>query len=140
MLLAGERVQAGDWPFQRFTRTDILSCPSSLQECYTTLVWNLDLTSEYCLKLGLSKGLGLAMVAGGAILKLPQIITVVRSGSARGLSLSSYVLDTVATGITVAYNVRNGFPYSTWGEMAFLLAQNVRSSTHLRSLEPSLTS
>ncbi|BGP10468.1 hypothetical protein JCM10049v2_006356 [Rhodotorula toruloides] len=94
------------------------------QECYTALVWNLDLTSEYCLKLGLSKGLGLAMVAGGAILKLPQIITVVRSGSARGLSLSSYVLDTVATGITVAYNVRNGFPYSTWGEMAFLLAQN----------------
>lgn len=71
------------------------------------------------------------MVAGGAILKLPQIITVVRSGSARGLSLSSYVLDTVATGITVAYNVRNGFPYSTWGEMAFLLAQNVRSLTPL---------
>lgn len=41
------------------------------------------------------------MVAGGAILKLPQIMTVVRSKSARGLSLSSYVLDTVATSITV---------------------------------------
>lgn len=64
------------------------------------------------------------MVAGGAILKLPQIVTVVRSGSARGLSLSSYVLDTAATAITVAYNLRNGFPWSTYGEMVFLLAQN----------------
>ncbi|KWU45024.1 mannose-P-dolichol utilization defect 1 protein, partial [Rhodotorula sp. JG-1b] len=96
------------------------------QECYTTLVYNLDLTSSECLKLALSKVLGLGMVAGGAILKLPQILTVVRSGSARGLSLSSYILDTVATGITasVAYNVRNGFPFSTYGEMGFLLAQN----------------
>ncbi|GAA5883685.1 hypothetical protein JCM3774_002953 [Rhodotorula dairenensis] len=94
------------------------------QECYTTLVYNLDLTSSECLKLALSKLLGLGMVAGGAILKLPQILTVVRSRSARGLSLSSYVLDTVATGITVAYNVRNGFPFSTYGEMGFLLAQN----------------
>ena len=113
-------------------------------------MYNLDLTSSECLKLALSKVLGLGMVAGGAILKLPQILTVVRSGSARGLSLSSYILDTVATGITasvvqldagvmliehtdaglldqVAYNVRNGFPFSTYGEMGFLLAQNVRA-------------
>ncbi|GJN93487.1 hypothetical protein Rhopal_006544-T1 [Rhodotorula paludigena] len=94
------------------------------QECYTVLVWNTDFTSDRCLKLALSKGLGLGMVAGGAILKLPQIVTVVRSGSARGLSLSSYVLDTAATAITVAYNLRNGFPWSTYGEMVFLLAQN----------------
>ncbi|GAA6050417.1 hypothetical protein JCM3770_004028 [Rhodotorula araucariae] len=94
------------------------------QECYTILVWNTDLTSERCLKLAVSKGLGLAMVAGGAILKLPQIVTVVKSGSARGLSLTSYVLDTAATAITVAYNLRNGFPWSTYGEMVFLLAQN----------------
>ncbi|GAA5973191.1 hypothetical protein JCM11641_006314 [Rhodosporidiobolus odoratus] len=94
------------------------------QECYTTLVWNTDLTDTHCLSYSLSKALGLAMVAGGAILKLPQIITVVNSGSARGLSLSSYVLDTVATGITVAYNIRNEFPFSTYGEMLFLLAQN----------------
>ncbi|KPV74015.1 uncharacterized protein RHOBADRAFT_37877 [Rhodotorula graminis WP1] len=94
------------------------------QECYTTLVWNTDLADTRCLKLALSKGLGLGMVAGGAILKVPQILTVVNSGSARGLSLSSYVLDTAATAITVAYNLRSGFPFSTYGEMVFLLAQN----------------
>ncbi|GAA5825922.1 hypothetical protein JCM11251_000054 [Rhodosporidiobolus azoricus] len=94
------------------------------QECYTILIWDADLTHQQCLKYSLSKGLGIAMVAGGAILKLPQIITVVRSSSARGLSLSSYVLDTVATAITVAYNIRNAFPFSTYGEMLFLLVQN----------------
>ncbi|GAA6007297.1 hypothetical protein JCM10207_001575 [Rhodosporidiobolus poonsookiae] len=94
------------------------------QECYTTLVWDTDLTDSRCIKYSLSKGLGLAMVAGGAILKLPQIITVVTSGSARGLSLSSYVLDTAATAVSVAYNIREGYPFSTYGEMLFLLVQN----------------
>ncbi|GAA5988812.1 hypothetical protein JCM10908_006181 [Rhodotorula pacifica] len=106
------------------------------QECYTTLVYNLDLTSSECLKLASSKVLGLGMVAGGAILKLPQILTVVKSGSARGLSLSSYVLDTIATGITVAYNVRNGFPFSTYGEMGFLLAQNAVLIVLITSYSP----
>ncbi|GAA5836630.1 hypothetical protein JCM9279_000449 [Rhodotorula babjevae] len=106
------------------------------QECYTTLVWNADLTDERCLKLALSKGLGLGMVAGGAILKVPQILTVVKSGSARGLSLSSYVLDTAATAITVAYNVRSGFPFSTYGEMVFLLAQNAVLITLITSYSP----
>ncbi|GAA5896601.1 hypothetical protein JCM8208_004243 [Rhodotorula glutinis] len=106
------------------------------QECYTTLVWNTDLTDERCLKLALSKGLGLGMVAGGAILKVPQILTVVKSGSARGLSLSSYVLDTAATAITVAYNLRSGFPFSTYGEMVFLLAQNAVLITLITSYSP----
>ncbi|BGP19084.1 hypothetical protein JCM10213v2_007171 [Rhodosporidiobolus nylandii] len=106
------------------------------QECYTSLVWNTDLTDAHCLKYSLSKGLGLAMVAGGAILKLPQIITVVRSGSARGLSLSSYVLDTAATAITVAYNIRNEFPFSTYGEMLFLLVQNAILIVLITSYSP----
>ncbi|KAG0660946.1 hypothetical protein C6P46_004219 [Rhodotorula mucilaginosa] len=78
--------------------------------------------------------LGLGMVAGGAILKLPQILTVVRSGSARGLSLSSYVLDTVATGITAilivlitSYSARPTLPrlvplVALLGSLAYALA------------------
>jgi hypothetical protein len=37
------------------------------------------------------KGLGLGMVVGGAILKLPQIAKIVSSKSTRGLSLSAFV-------------------------------------------------
>lgn len=104
------------------------------QECYTTLIYNVDLSSTSCLKLALSKVLGVGIILGGAVVKVPQILTVLSSKSARGLSLSSYLLDTAATAITVAYNARNGFPLSTYGEMVFLLAQNV-SPFHSRSLE-----
>ncbi|GAA5864311.1 hypothetical protein JCM8547_005782 [Rhodosporidiobolus lusitaniae] len=94
------------------------------QHCYTSIVEEINLSDTECLKLGLSKGLGVAILAGGAIVKLPQIISVVSSGSAKGLSLSSYVLDTAATAITVAYNIRRENPFSTYGEMLFLLVQN----------------
>lgn len=99
------------------------------QECYTSLVYNTDIHSTECLKLALSKLLGVGIIAGGAVVKVPQILTVLSAKSARGLSLSSYLLDTAATAITVAYNVRNGFPLSTYGEMVFLLAQNVSNAT-----------
>lgn len=59
-------------------------------------------------------------------MKVPQILKIVRGRSARGLSLASYLLDSASLGITVAYNVRLEFPWSTYGENCFLLVQNVR--------------
>lgn len=95
------------------------------QTCYDSLIYNTNFSDSACIQYAVSKTLGFGLVAGGAIVKLPQIIKIIRSNSARGLSLSSYLLDTAATGITVAYNIRNEFPWSTYGESVFLLAQNV---------------
>ncbi|KAM0786785.1 hypothetical protein ACM66B_002219 [Microbotryomycetes sp. NB124-2] len=94
------------------------------QKCYRSLVWNVDLSDQACLKLALSKGLGIGLVAGGAIVKVPQIIKIVRARSARGVSLTSYLLDSASTGIYIAYNARHAFPFSTYGETVFLLIQN----------------
>jgi mannose-P-dolichol utilization defect 1 len=44
------------------------------QHCYTSLVENLDVTDIPCLKYSLSKGLGLGIVVGGSIMKVPQLI------------------------------------------------------------------
>ncbi|KAJ3090897.1 hypothetical protein HK102_002347 [Quaeritorhiza haematococci] len=52
-----------------------------------------------CLKLFLSKGLGLGIVAGGAILKVPQILKILSARSVKGVSFSSYFLETVAVAI-----------------------------------------
>jgi mannose-P-dolichol utilization defect protein 1 len=49
---------------------------------------------------------------------------VLSSGSAAGLSLPSYVLETLSYAITLAYAVRQNFPFSTYGENAFLTVQN----------------
>ncbi|KAK4057513.1 hypothetical protein OIO90_001582 [Microbotryomycetes sp. JL221] len=94
------------------------------KKCYHSLVWNVDLSDTDCLKLSLSKALGLGLVLGGAIVKVPQIVKIVRARSARGVSLTSYLLDSASTLVYVAYNVRHAFPWSTYGETVFLLIQN----------------
>ncbi|WRT64566.1 uncharacterized protein IL334_001498 [Kwoniella shivajii] len=95
------------------------------EKCYETLVYNFDITHVECLKYALSKGLGLGIVLGGGIVKIPQILKIVGSGSARGLSLSAYILETASYAINLAYASRNRFPFSTYGENFFLTIQNV---------------
>jgi mannose-P-dolichol utilization defect 1 len=51
--------------------------------------------------------------------------TVVSARSARGVSLSSYALETICYLVSLAYSYRNGFPFSTYGENFFLGIQNV---------------
>ncbi|EIW71052.1 hypothetical protein TREMEDRAFT_73172 [Tremella mesenterica DSM 1558] len=95
------------------------------QRCYSILVYDFDITHVECLKYALSKGLGLGIVLGGAIVKIPQIITIVSTSSARGLSLSAYILETASYAISLAYASRAAFPFSTYGENFFLTIQNV---------------
>ncbi|KAH9841958.1 mannose-P-dolichol utilization defect 1 protein [Rhodofomes roseus] len=94
------------------------------QHCYSSLVENLDLGDVACLKYSLSKGLGVGIVLGGSIMKVPQLLLIVSARSARGISLIAYVLETLAYAITLAYSYRNEFPFSTYGENLFLTLQN----------------
>lgn len=96
------------------------------QKCYRSLIHDIDLSDKECIQYSMSKLLGLAIVMGGAVVKVPQIIKIVNGRSARGLSLASFLLDSAGTGINVAYNIRKHFPWSTYGESVFLLVQNVR--------------
>jgi mannose-P-dolichol utilization defect protein 1 len=49
----------------------------------------------------------------------------VSARSARGISLSSYALETFCYLVTCAYSYHNGFPFSTYGENVFLGLQNI---------------
>ncbi len=94
-------------------------------ECYKAILLDIDLENTACLKLAVSKGLGIGIIGASSIVKVPQILKLVGSQSAEGVSFLSYVLETSAYLITLAYNYRNGFPFSTYGETALILAQNV---------------
>ncbi|KDQ51239.1 hypothetical protein JAAARDRAFT_81529 [Jaapia argillacea MUCL 33604] len=94
------------------------------QKCYTSLVENLNIEDVECLKYSLSKGLGLGIVVGGSIMKVPQLLLILSAKSARGLSLPAYVLETLSYAITLVYSQRNDFPFSTYGENLFLTIQN----------------
>ncbi|KAK9775422.1 putative Mannose-P-dolichol utilization defect 1 protein-like protein [Seiridium cardinale] len=93
--------------------------------CYKTLILELDPTDNECVKLAISKGLGIGIIAASSIVKVPQIIKLVQSRSASGVSFLSYLLETSSYLISLAYNVRNGFPFSTFGETALIMGQNV---------------
>ncbi|KAJ1310110.1 hypothetical protein OPQ81_006857 [Rhizoctonia solani] len=95
------------------------------EKCYVTLIENLELGDIHCLKYAISKGLGIAIVVGGSVMKVPQLLLITRARSARGLNLTSYVLETLAYAINLAYSARNAFPFSTYGENLFLTIQNV---------------
>ncbi|KAI8982395.1 hypothetical protein BDF20DRAFT_987297 [Mycotypha africana] len=96
------------------------------EKCYVSLVENLNLLNDTeCIKYSISKGLGLGIVLGGSIVKIPQILTILKNRSAAGLSLSSYIIETLSYFITLAYNMRQGNPFSTYGEMMFIVIQNI---------------
>ncbi|PGH12508.1 hypothetical protein AJ79_04252 [Helicocarpus griseus UAMH5409] len=96
------------------------------QHCYTSLVRSLDITADpACLPLAISKALGLAIVAFSAIVKVPQILKLLSSRSSSGISFTSYALETASLLITLAYNARQKFPFSTYGESALIAAQDV---------------
>lgn len=50
---------------------------------------------------------------------------VINARSARGLSLTAYILETLSYAITLVYSFRNNFPFSTYGENLFLTVQNI---------------
>ncbi|KIV78366.1 hypothetical protein PV11_10089 [Exophiala sideris] len=94
--------------------------------CHSALLLDLDVVSHpECVSLAISKALGVGIIAASAIVKVPQIIKLVQSKSAEGLSFTSYLLETASFVITLAYNVRNGFPFSTYGETSLIAIQDV---------------
>lgn len=97
------------------------------QKCYRSLVLQLDLSSANgeCFSLAISKALGIGIVGASAVVKIPQLLKLVNSQSAQGLSFLSYLLETASFVITLAYNVRHGFPFSTYGETAFIAVQDI---------------
>lgn len=99
-------------------------------ECYKTLILDLDFLSKpECVKLGVSKGLGIGIIGASAVVKIPQLLKLLNSRSSEGISFLSYLLETSAFIITLAYNVRQGNPFSTFGETALIAVQNVAIST-----------
>lgn len=94
------------------------------KQCTNTLLNELRPEDE-CVKLGISKALGIAIIAASSIVKVPQILKLRSSQSASGVSFLGYVLETIAYLIGLAYNFRAGNAISTYGETALIMAQNI---------------
>jgi len=81
--------------------------------------------NDGCVSLILSKVLGMSVVLGGMAFKVPQIIKIHKNKSVAGVSVSQYCLELVVSAITLSFNYHLQAPFSTYGESAFILAQNI---------------
>ncbi|KAJ3396911.1 hypothetical protein HDU92_001484 [Lobulomyces angularis] len=72
---------------------DNLLSPLIGEKCSDSLL-NFKLSDTPCVKLVISKGLGIGIVLGSSILKVPQILKIVSKKNAKGISFTSYFLET----------------------------------------------
>lgn len=93
--------------------------------CYDEFFLNFNFLDVPCLKIVLSKVLGIGIILGSVMVKLPQILKLIGAKSAEGLSFKSVLLELLAITGTMAYSIINKFPFSAWGEALFLMLQTV---------------
>lgn len=76
-----------------------------------------------CFKALLSKGLGIGIIAGSILVKVPQIVKILSNKSGDGINVYSVLFDLFAITCHVSYSFVNGFPFSAWGDGTFLMLQ-----------------
>ena len=92
--------------------------------CSQVLLIEGDYSNRDCTSLVLSKLLGMSIVLGSSLVKLPQVVTILLAGSTKGLSSFSLYAELLAYVITWSYSAFQKFPFTTWGESMFLTIQN----------------
>ncbi|XP_034413015.1 mannose-P-dolichol utilization defect 1b [Cyclopterus lumpus] len=95
------------------------------ESCYDEFFLNFNFLDVPCLKVVLSKGLGIGIILGSVMVKLPQIFKLMGAKSAEGLSFNTVLLEMLAITATMVYSISNKFPFSAWGEVLFLMLQTV---------------
>ncbi|CAM9627119.1 unnamed protein product [Phaeothamnion confervicola] len=93
--------------------------------CWESLVERADFRDVACLKALLAKLAGYAMIGASFGIKAPQIFKVAANKSTAGLSPVGFYCETLCYIITAMYNVLQGSPISTYGEVLTILIQNL---------------
>ena len=81
-------------------------------------------TDPSCITFSFSKLAGFAIVGGSTILKLPQIINILKANSSKGLSAVSYYFETLVFVNTLGNALHQKLAFSVYGENAIILVQN----------------
>ncbi|XP_017860357.1 PREDICTED: mannose-P-dolichol utilization defect 1 protein homolog [Drosophila arizonae] len=95
------------------------------QKCYDNYFLEYNFLDVSCFKALLSKGLGIGIIAGSVLVKVPQVLKILNSKSGEGINLMGVMLDLLAITFHMSYNFMNGYPFSSWGDNTFLAIQTV---------------
>ncbi|ALC39339.1 CG3792 [Drosophila busckii] len=95
------------------------------QKCYDNYFLEHNFFDVPCFKALLSKGLGLGIIAGSVLVKVPQVMKILQNKSGEGINLFGVMLDLLAITFHMSYNFMHGYPFSSWGDNTFLALQTV---------------
>ncbi|CAK1549677.1 unnamed protein product [Leptosia nina] len=93
------------------------------EKCYSEYFVKYNFLDEPCFKSTLSKGLGIGIIAGSILVKVPQILKILGSKSAKGINIYGVYLELFAITANFTYSYVMKFPFSAWGEGTFLALQ-----------------
>ncbi|KAM8835914.1 mannose-P-dolichol utilization defect 1 protein-like [Synchiropus picturatus] len=92
------------------------------EKCYEKLVVNFDFHAP-CLVFVLRKIFSFWIMLDALFAQLSQLLKVLWTGSAEGLSLTAALLQLYAFSCPVVYGVASNFPAIAWGERLFVVCQ-----------------
>ncbi|CAH0726463.1 unnamed protein product, partial [Brenthis ino] len=104
-----------------FLKGVILSVLS--EKCYEEYFFKYNFLDVPCFKSTLSKGLGIGIIAGSILVKVPQILKILGSKSAEGINIYGVYLELFAITANFSYSYVMNFPFSAWGDGTFLAIQ-----------------
>jgi mannose-P-dolichol utilization defect 1 len=73
----------------------------------------------------LSTIVGVLVLIGSVLYKIPQVVRIARRRSGKGVSVTMYSLETIGTTFSFMYFARKAFAFSSYGELVFVMVQNV---------------
>jgi mannose-P-dolichol utilization defect 1 len=95
------------------------------KDCFDLFFNKFDFSNSECIKITVSKGLGYAIILGSGVLKVPQIIKIIKAGSVEGISKSMFYFETLTLLHAASYSISQNIPFSVYGETLIILVQNV---------------
>ncbi|KAL0118144.1 hypothetical protein PUN28_009071 [Cardiocondyla obscurior] len=95
------------------------------QKCITEYFDKFNFLHAGCFKATLSKTLGLGIIGGSLLVKIPQIMKILKNKSGKGINVFSVLLDLFAITAMSSYSFCNKFPFSAWGDGVFLGIQTL---------------
>ena len=93
------------------------------QDCFEKFQL-FDFSDVECIKFTISKLIGLAIVVGSGILKIPQIMKIVSNASVEGLSQLTLYIETTIFMQTAGQGKFSGLSFTVYGESLIIMVQN----------------
>lgn len=81
-----------------------------------------------CIGMTISKFFSMLILLGSLVIKIPQILIILKEKSVKGISVNSYIFEMISNSANIVYYMYIGLPVKSYGENFSLLGANFISN------------